>query len=149
MLLSRRAGTVHATGHWHFPSGHVDGPFEDVVTALVRETNEETGLVVDPDDVRAAVTVHHRAPAGSAGRFLLRGPPLVRDAGRQGAQGVRRHGLVCVRRSAGADGRLLPRGAGGLSGWRSRGAALPGAGRSDRARPGCRPDPPCARPGPR
>ncbi|MEV7108991.1 phosphotransferase [Streptomyces atroolivaceus] len=66
VLLSRRAGTVHATGHWHFPSGHVDGPFEDVVTALVRETNEETGLVVDPDDVRAAVTVHHRAPAGSA-----------------------------------------------------------------------------------
>lgn len=47
-------------------SGHVDGPFEDVVTALVRETHEETGLVVDPDDVRAAVTVHHRAPAGSA-----------------------------------------------------------------------------------
>ncbi|MFI7316897.1 NUDIX domain-containing protein [Streptomyces venezuelae] len=66
VLLSRRSGTVYAAGHWHFPSGHVDGPFEDVVTALVRETYEETGLVVDPDDVRAAVTVHHRAPAGSA-----------------------------------------------------------------------------------
>jgi 8-oxo-dGTP pyrophosphatase MutT (NUDIX family) len=66
VLLSRRAGTVYAAGHWHFPSGHVDGPFEDVVTALVRETYEETGLVVDPDDVRTAVTVHHRAPAGSA-----------------------------------------------------------------------------------
>jgi 8-oxo-dGTP pyrophosphatase MutT (NUDIX family) len=66
VLLSRRAGTVYAAGHWHFPSGHVDGPFEDVVTALVREAYEETGLVVDPDDVRAAVTVHHRAPAGSA-----------------------------------------------------------------------------------
>ncbi|MFE6977127.1 phosphotransferase [Streptomyces sp. NPDC057682] len=66
VLLSRRAGTVYAAGHWHFPSGHVDGPFEDVVTALVREAYEETGLVVDPDHVRAAVTVHHRAPAGSA-----------------------------------------------------------------------------------
>ncbi|WP_037834443.1 phosphotransferase [Streptomyces albus] len=66
VLLSRRAGTVYAAGHWHFPSGHVDGPFEDVVTALVRETYEETGLVVDPNDVRAAVTVHHRGPAGSA-----------------------------------------------------------------------------------
>lgn len=66
VLLSRRAGTVYAAGHWHFPSGHVDGPFEDVVTALVRETYEETGLVVEPDDVHAAVTVHHRAPGGSA-----------------------------------------------------------------------------------
>ena len=66
VLLSRRAGTVYAAGHWHFPSGHVDGPFEDVVTALVREAYEETGLVVDPVDVRAAVTIHHRAPAGSA-----------------------------------------------------------------------------------
>ncbi|MFI0988635.1 methyltransferase domain-containing protein [Streptomyces exfoliatus] len=66
VLLSRRAGAVYAAGHWHFPSGHVDGPFEDVVTALVREAREETGLVVDPDDVRAAVTVHHRSPAGGA-----------------------------------------------------------------------------------
>ncbi|WP_245169190.1 NUDIX hydrolase [Streptomyces bikiniensis] len=66
VLLSRRAGDVYASGHWHFPSGHVDGPAEDVVTALVRETREETGLVVEPDDVRAAVVVHHRAPAGSA-----------------------------------------------------------------------------------
>src|SRR5690606_12501956 len=66
VLLSRRAGTVYAAGHWHFPSGHVDGPFEDVVTALVREAYEETGLVVDPDDARVAVTVHHRAPAGGA-----------------------------------------------------------------------------------
>ncbi|WP_121827947.1 NUDIX domain-containing protein [Streptomyces sp. S1] len=65
VLLSRRAGAVYATGHWHFPSGHVDGPAEDVVAALIRETREETGLVVEPEDVRAAVTVHHRAPAGS------------------------------------------------------------------------------------
>ncbi|MFE5592922.1 phosphotransferase [Streptomyces sp. NPDC056549] len=66
VLLSRRAGTVYAAGHWHFPSGHVDGPFEDVVTALVREAYEETGLVVEPEDVRAAVTVHHRAPGGDS-----------------------------------------------------------------------------------
>ncbi|MFD3535818.1 NUDIX domain-containing protein [Streptomyces sp. NPDC058664] len=65
-LLSRRAGTVYAAGHWHFPSGHVDGPFEDVVTALAREAREETGMAVDPDDVRGAVTVHHRSPAGRA-----------------------------------------------------------------------------------
>ncbi|MGW2658534.1 phosphotransferase [Streptomyces sp. NPDC001478] len=66
VLLSRRAGAVYAAGHWHLPSGPVDGPFEDVVTALVREAYEGTGLVVNPDDVRAAVTLHHRAPGGSA-----------------------------------------------------------------------------------
>ncbi|WP_235617297.1 NUDIX domain-containing protein [Streptomyces thermolilacinus] len=46
VLLSRRAGAVYAAGLWHAPSGHVDGAEEDVVAALVRETREETGLVV-------------------------------------------------------------------------------------------------------
>ncbi|MFB7587052.1 NUDIX domain-containing protein [Streptomyces sp. NPDC056169] len=64
VLLSRRAGSVYAAGLWHAVSGHVDGPPEDVVAALVRETREETGLVVDPADVRAALTVHHRSPGG-------------------------------------------------------------------------------------
>jgi 8-oxo-dGTP pyrophosphatase MutT (NUDIX family) len=66
VLLSRRAGAVYAAGLWHLPSGHLDGPVEDVVTALVRETREETGVLVDPADVRTAVTVHHRSPGGSA-----------------------------------------------------------------------------------
>ncbi|MFJ4877302.1 NUDIX domain-containing protein [Streptomyces sp. NPDC088745] len=66
VLLSRRAGDVYAAGCWHLVSGHLDGPWEDVVTALVRETREEAGVVVDPADVRAAVTVHHRSPAGGA-----------------------------------------------------------------------------------
>ncbi|WP_107121772.1 phosphotransferase [Streptomyces yokosukanensis] len=65
VLLSRRAGDVYAAGHWHAPSGHLDAG-EDVVTALVRETLEETGVLVDPPDVCAAVTVHHRSPSGGA-----------------------------------------------------------------------------------
>ncbi|MFE6104693.1 NUDIX domain-containing protein [Streptomyces laurentii] len=64
VLLSRRAGDVYASGLWHAPSGHVER--ETVVDAVVRETLEETGLVVDPADVRAAVTVHHRPPGGQA-----------------------------------------------------------------------------------
>ncbi|MDT0462246.1 NUDIX hydrolase [Streptomyces gibsoniae] len=64
VLLSRRTGQVYAAGLWHLPSGHLDGPHEDVVTALVREAREETGVVIDPADVRAAVTVHHRGPGG-------------------------------------------------------------------------------------
>ncbi|MEU8544829.1 NUDIX domain-containing protein, partial [Streptomyces sp. NPDC048717] len=85
VLLSRRAGEVYAAGHWHFVSGHLDGPWEDVVAALVRETYEETGIVVEPADVRAAVTVHHRSPAGGAriGVFFevrrWSGTPQVRE----------------------------------------------------------------------
>lgn len=65
VLVSRRAGQVYAAGLWHLPSGHLDGPHEDVVTALVREAREETGVVIDRSDVRSAVTVHHRSPGGS------------------------------------------------------------------------------------
>ncbi|MEU1302613.1 NUDIX domain-containing protein [Streptomyces shenzhenensis] len=66
VLLSRRAGRVYAAGLWHLPSGHPDGPHEDVVTALVREAREETGVVIDAADIRAAVTVHHRSPGGAS-----------------------------------------------------------------------------------
>lgn len=66
VLLSRRAGQVYAAGLWHLPSGHLDGPHEDVVAALIREAREETGVAIDPADVRAAVTVHHRSPYGGA-----------------------------------------------------------------------------------
>ncbi|MEV5843714.1 NUDIX domain-containing protein [Streptomyces sp. NPDC051985] len=66
VLLSRRAGPVYATGMWHAPSGRLDGPHEDVVDAVIRETREETGVLVDRRDVRPTVTVHHRAPGGTA-----------------------------------------------------------------------------------
>ncbi|MGV9654470.1 phosphotransferase [Streptomyces sp. NPDC003554] len=66
VLLSRRAGQVYAAGLWHLPSGHLDGPHEDVVTALIREAREETGVVIDPVDVRSAVTMHHRTPKGAS-----------------------------------------------------------------------------------
>ncbi|GAB2735316.1 phosphotransferase [Kitasatospora kifunensis] len=66
VLLSRRAGQVYASGLLHLPSGHLDGSHEDVVEALIREAKEETGVDIDPADVRAAVTVHHRSPAGGS-----------------------------------------------------------------------------------
>lgn len=40
VLLSRRAGNVHASGLWHLVFGHLDGPHEDVVDALIREAAE-------------------------------------------------------------------------------------------------------------
>ncbi|MFJ3728222.1 NUDIX domain-containing protein [Streptomyces sp. NPDC090045] len=68
VLLSRRAGPVYASGLWHLPSGHLD-PDEDMVEAVIREAREETGVLIAVEDVTAAVTVHHRPPAGSRSRL--------------------------------------------------------------------------------
>ncbi|WP_243762149.1 NUDIX domain-containing protein [Streptomyces sp. Tu 3180] len=140
VLLSRRAGDVYAAGCWHLPSGHLDGPWEDMVTALVRETQEETSIVVDPADVHAAVTVHHRSPRRqSARRVLPRGPALARHPASHGTSGVRCHGLVHARRATAADGRVLPGRAGRLPGRSADGRAFPAAQRPDRLRPDRRP----------
>ncbi|MFD7916776.1 NUDIX domain-containing protein [Streptomyces sp. NPDC059752] len=45
------------------------GPDEDMVTAVIREGREETGVVIDPQDVTGAVTVHHRPPLGATSRI--------------------------------------------------------------------------------
>jgi Ser/Thr protein kinase RdoA (MazF antagonist)/8-oxo-dGTP pyrophosphatase MutT (NUDIX family) len=87
VLLSRRAGDVYASGLLHLPSGHLDGPHEDVVGGVIREAEEEAGIVIDRADVRAAVTVHHRSPAGGArvGFFFevtrWQGTPSIKESG--------------------------------------------------------------------
>ncbi|MCX5583435.1 NUDIX domain-containing protein [Streptomyces erythrochromogenes] len=49
-------------------SGHLEAE-EDFVEAVIREAREETGILIDTPDVRAAVTVHHRPPLGSSSRL--------------------------------------------------------------------------------
>ncbi|MFE4634521.1 phosphotransferase [Streptomyces sp. NPDC056773] len=85
VLLSRRAGEVYAAGMWHLVSGHIDGPHEDMLTALIRESHEEAGITIAAADVRHALTVHHRGPGGRAriGVFFevsrWEGTPSVRE----------------------------------------------------------------------
>ncbi|MFA7764797.1 phosphotransferase [Streptomyces sp. NRRL S-448] len=85
VLLSRRAGGVYASGMWHLVSGHIDGPHEDMRTALIREAQEEAGITIDPAQVRYALTVHHRGPGGRSriGAFFevsaWQGNPAVRE----------------------------------------------------------------------
>lgn len=84
VFLSRRAGKVYATGLWHFVSGHTEDG-EDVVAALIREAAEESGVLIDPADVRFAVAVHHCPPSGKAriGLFFevrtWKGTPHIRE----------------------------------------------------------------------
>lgn len=85
VLLSHRAGDVYASGLWHLVSGHLDGPHEDVVDALIREAAEEAGVSIDAAEVRFAVAVHHRSPGGKARTGLFfevrawQGTPYVRE----------------------------------------------------------------------
>ncbi|MBB1242474.1 NUDIX domain-containing protein [Streptomyces durbertensis] len=64
LLLSRRRNTGYADGLLHAPSGHVEDG-EDVRQAVIREAAEEIGLVLRPADLRVALVMQHRGPAGA------------------------------------------------------------------------------------
>jgi 8-oxo-dGTP diphosphatase len=71
ILLALRQGTGYADGQWNLPSGKLEAD-EHLVTAVIRETHEEIGLLLSPDDVNMIGTVHYRNPEGQtrAGFFF-------------------------------------------------------------------------------
>lgn len=60
LLLSQRRGDEF-DGGWHVPSGKLDAG-EDLVSAAVRETAEETGVRIAPADLTHVHAVHANAP---------------------------------------------------------------------------------------
>jgi 8-oxo-dGTP diphosphatase len=65
ILLGRRAGDVYASGQYGLPSGHLEQG-ESILDAVVRETEEEIGIVLEPAALRLALVMHHRNPGGHA-----------------------------------------------------------------------------------
>lgn len=61
VLLQRRRGTGYRDGHWAVVAGHVD-PGESAVEAALRETQEEAGVRVAPDDLVPLTAVHRYWP---------------------------------------------------------------------------------------
>ncbi|MFC9534450.1 NUDIX domain-containing protein [Streptomyces sp. NPDC056975] len=57
ILFSQRGGP-YGHGRWHMPSGKLDGG-EALTVGAARELEEETGLVVAPQDLRLVQVVHH------------------------------------------------------------------------------------------
>ncbi|MEV7157047.1 NUDIX domain-containing protein [Streptomyces misionensis] len=56
LLGLRHPDSAYAGSMWHFLAGHCER--EDAVSCLIREAEEEAGLVIDPDDVELVHLVH-------------------------------------------------------------------------------------------
>ena len=57
ILMLRRANTGYEDGMYSLPAGHIDGN-ETLRTAAVRETQEETGVVIAPEDLAFELVMH-------------------------------------------------------------------------------------------
>ncbi|WP_103529531.1 NUDIX domain-containing protein [Streptomyces sp. SM12] len=58
LLFSQRGGP-YGHGRWHMPSGKLDQG-EPISVGAARELLEETGVTVDPEDLRLVQVVHHK-----------------------------------------------------------------------------------------
>lgn len=63
VLLLRRSNTGYHDGSYALPAGHIDGG-ESAVAAAVRETKEEIGLDITPEDLHFVHVMHRRAEEG-------------------------------------------------------------------------------------
>ncbi|MFF3394774.1 NUDIX domain-containing protein [Streptomyces sp. NPDC002669] len=87
LLGLRHPDSAYAGNTWHFLAGHCER--EEAVSALVREAQEEAGLVIEPDGVELVHLVHHVDSPSARPRIglILRartwsGTPTVREPDR-------------------------------------------------------------------
>jgi 8-oxo-dGTP diphosphatase len=57
ILLSRRFQTGYMDGSYSVPAGHLDGG-ETIIQAVIRESQEETGTTISPQDISFATVIH-------------------------------------------------------------------------------------------
>jgi len=59
VFLIQRRNTNWMAGHWNFPGGLVEKD-ESLIQAAIRETHEEVGIIVAPDDFELVHVLHVR-----------------------------------------------------------------------------------------
>lgn len=69
VLFGQRKNTGYEDGAWHLPSGHLEAG-ESVVTALIREAEEEIGIAVMPADVQFSHIMHNSSSGGRMAFFF-------------------------------------------------------------------------------
>ncbi|WP_069163441.1 NUDIX hydrolase [Nocardia altamirensis] len=69
VLFGQRHNTGFEDGAWHLPSGHLEAD-ESVVSALIREANEEIGVTIKPDDVQFSHIMHNSSSGGRMAFFF-------------------------------------------------------------------------------
>ena len=79
VLIARRPDDKHQGGLWEFPGGKVE-PGEDVVSALIRELDEEVALKVRPETVSQLMQIPFSYPDKSVLLDVLYVESDVNDA---------------------------------------------------------------------
>jgi 8-oxo-dGTP diphosphatase len=69
ILLGRRTNTGFADGCYHPPAGHLE-PGESIVAAVIREADEEIGILIDERDVKLAHVMHNASDGGRVAFFF-------------------------------------------------------------------------------
>lgn len=69
VLLGQRINTGFGDGCWHVPSGHGED-HESSLGTLVREAEEETGVIIKPEHAQLAHVLHHWTGSGRMALFF-------------------------------------------------------------------------------
>ncbi|WP_280351487.1 NUDIX hydrolase [Nocardia abscessus] len=69
VLFGQRQNTGFEDGAWHLPSGHLEAD-ESVIDALIREAEEEIGVVIAPADVVFSHIMHNASSGGRMAFFF-------------------------------------------------------------------------------
>lgn len=59
VLLLKRANTGYEDGNYSLVSGHMDGN-ETIKRAMIREANEEAGIIIDENDLEIVAFLHRK-----------------------------------------------------------------------------------------
>jgi len=60
ILLSRRYNTGFQDGRYSLPAGHLNGREETFIQAMVRETREEIGVRIEPENLELVHVMHRK-----------------------------------------------------------------------------------------
>jgi len=69
ILLLLRKNTGYMDDNYHVPAGHLEED-ERVIDALIRESKEEIGITIKPEDVKFSHIMHHKSNNERAAFFF-------------------------------------------------------------------------------